>query len=98
MVGAPAQVGYTTCIRSLRGPDWPRPWRWSAVDGRPRQPSQDLEVRHGLTLGPSGAGRRMAGMPHPAPLPAALRAGYARFLSDRYPADARRYLELAASG
>jgi carbonic anhydrase len=40
----------------------------------------------------------MAGMAHPAPLPAALRAGYARFLSDRYPADARRYLELAASG
>src|SRR4051794_29293287 len=59
---------------------------------------EDLEVVIPLTLGPSGAGRRMAGMAHPAPLPTALRLGYARFLSDRYPADARRYLELAASG
>ncbi|HEX7949815.1 MAG TPA: carbonic anhydrase [Candidatus Limnocylindrales bacterium] len=34
----------------------------------------------------------------PAPLPDALRAGYGRFLSDRYPADARRYRDLANSG
>src|SRR5512132_4444794 len=41
----------------------------------------------------------MAGpTPRPAPLPDELRAGYSRFLSDRYPADARRYLELAVSG
>lgn len=36
--------------------------------------------------------------PRPAPLPDPLRAGYGRFLSDRYPADARRYRELAVSG
>ena len=34
----------------------------------------------------------------PAPLPGPLRAGYGRFLSDRYPLDARRYRELAVSG
>jgi carbonic anhydrase len=37
-------------------------------------------------------------MAHPAPLPVPLRAGYARFLEDRYPGDARRYRELAATG
>lgn len=33
-----------------------------------------------------------------APLPDQLRVGYDRFLSDRYPADARRYRELAVTG
>jgi len=33
-----------------------------------------------------------------APLPESLRSGYARFLSDRYPGDARRYRELAVAG
>lgn len=41
----------------------------------------------------------MAGLTaQPAPLPIALRVGYGRFLSDRYPADSRRYRELAVSG
>jgi carbonic anhydrase len=34
----------------------------------------------------------------PAPLPGALRAGYRRFLADRYSNDARRYRELAIEG
>jgi carbonic anhydrase len=34
----------------------------------------------------------------PAPLPDALRAGYGRFVLDRYPTDARRYRDLAVTG
>jgi carbonic anhydrase len=41
----------------------------------------------------------MAGpIARPAPLPNPLRAGYGRFLSERYPAEARRYRELAVAG